>query len=339
MCICTVGDKPMIDNSHHDLLAQVASMYYERELTQNDIAVELDVSRVKVYRLLKQARAEGVVQITINWPLNRDLELEHSLEQAFGLKEARVLQTMAADRSPALAQVGRLCASYLERILVDGSTMAVCLGRTSYETINQIDPDFQASIRVAQAVGSLPSTLQSLDSATLARQLAQKLGGDVLYLTCPLMGDSVAASQVISSQRDIKQTLQAAAAADVALVGIGNLDPAISGFSRAGFISAEGLNALTAAGAAGDMAGRIYTLAGALFPCEYNERVIGITLAALKQIPLTIAVATGRDKARAILGALRTGAIDVLCIDDQAAADVLRIASEQVSMSAGQHAS
>jgi len=300
-------------------------MYYERELTQNDIASELELSRVKVYRLLKQARAEGVVQISINWPLKRDPELEQGLEQTFGLKEARAVQTMASIRPPALSQIGRLCASYLERILVDGSTMAVCLGRTSYETINQFDPNFQARIRVAQAVGSLPSTMQSLDSATLARQLAQKLGGDVLYLTCPLMGDSVTASRVISSQRDINQTLQAAAAADVALVGIGNLDPAISGFSQAGFISAEALNALTAAGAAGDMAGRIYALDGALFPCEYNERVIGITLEALKQIPLTIAVAMGRDKARAILGALRTGAIDVLCIDDQAAAEVLNV--------------
>lgn len=321
----------MIDNSHHDLLAQVASMYYERELTQNDIAAELDVSRVKVYRLLKQARAEGVVKISINWPLKRDPELEHGLEQAFGLKEARVLQTMASDRPPALSQIGQLCASYLERILVDGSTMAVCLGRTSYETIQQIDPNFQVRVRVAQAVGSLPSTMQSLDSATLARQLAQKLGGDVLYLTCPLMGDSAAASQVISSQRDINQTLQTAAAADVALVGVGNLDPAISGFSQAGFISAEALNALTAAGAAGDMAGRIYALDGAVFPCEYNEQVIGITLEALKQIPLTIAVAMGRDKARAILGALRTGAIDVLCIDDQVATDVLSLADEPIS--------
>jgi DNA-binding transcriptional regulator LsrR (DeoR family) len=324
----------MIVDSHHDLLAQIASMYYERELTQNEIATELDLSRVKIYRLLKQARAEGVVQITINWPLKRDPELEHGLEQTFGLKEARVLQTMASDRPPALSQVGRLCASYLERILVDGSTMAVCLGRTSYETINQIDPNFQARVRVAQAVGSLPSTMQSLDSATLARQLAQKLGGEVLYLTCPLMGDSAAASQVIGSQRDINQTLQAAADADVALVGIGNLEPAISGFSQAGFISAEALTALTAAGAAGDMAGRIYTLDGALFPCEYNERVIGITLEALKQIPLTIAVAMGRDKAKAILGALRTGAIDVLCIDDQVATDVLSLADEHASISA-----
>ncbi len=55
--------------------------------------------------------------------------------------------------------------------------------------------------------------------------------------------------------------------------------------------------------------------------------MIGITLAELKRIPMTIAVAMGRPKAKAILGGLRTGAIDVLCTDDQAAAEVLRLNS------------
>ena len=71
-------------------------------------------------------------------------------------------------------------------------------------------------------------------------------------MTSPLMGDSVEASQVIRSQREINNTLLAAREADVALTGIGNLDPAISGFHKAGFISATELAALTAAGAVGD---------------------------------------------------------------------------------------
>ena len=50
-------------------------MYYQEELTQNQIAAQLDLSRVKVYRLLKQARAENVVQITVNWPVRRDMAL------------------------------------------------------------------------------------------------------------------------------------------------------------------------------------------------------------------------------------------------------------------------
>ncbi len=314
----------MIEDSHHELLAQIGSMYYEQEMTQNAIAAQLGLSRVKIYRLLKQARAEQVVQISINWPIQRETELEQALKQTFKLKEALVLKTTSHNKVTILQRLGQLGARYLERILTGGSTMAVCLGRTSYETIHAISPNFQAEVRVAQAVGSMPFALQELDSATLARELAYKLGGEVLYLTSPLMGDSIEASQVIRNQRDIKHTLDVAKAADVALTGIGNLDPAISGFSQAGFINADELAAITAAGAAGDMAGQIYMLDGTLYPCEYNQRVIGLTLEELVHIPTTIAVAMGREKTQAIWGGLRTGAINVLCTDDRVASEVLR---------------
>ena len=55
----------------HELLAKVASLYYEEELTQNAIAARLGLSRVKIYRLLKQAKDEQVVQIVIDWPIKR----------------------------------------------------------------------------------------------------------------------------------------------------------------------------------------------------------------------------------------------------------------------------
>jgi len=80
-------------------------------------------------------------------------------------------------------------------------------------------------------------------------------------------------------------------------------------------------------GAIGDIAGHIFNMAGQLQPCAYNERLIGITLAELGQIATTIAVAVGREKGRAMLGALRTGVIDVLCTDDRAAEEILRLHS------------
>jgi DNA-binding transcriptional regulator LsrR (DeoR family) len=201
--------------------------------------------------------------------------------------------------------------------------MTVCLGRSTYEVINAIRPGFQAQVRVAQAIGSMPFAMQELDSAALARQLAQQLGGDVLYLSSPVMADSPEAAEVLRSQQGIERTLTAARTADVALVGIGNLDPATSGFVRAGFITPQELTQLTADGAVGDVAGRIFTLSGELHACEYNHRIIGITFDELCRIPTTIAVAMGQEKAKAILGCLRTCIINVLCTDDQVASEVL----------------
>jgi DNA-binding transcriptional regulator LsrR (DeoR family) len=315
----------MIDNNQHELLAQVASMYYDREMTQHEIAAQLGLSRVKVYRLLKQAKAEQVVQVTVNWPIQRDNPLENALKQTFQLKDALVLNATAQHSDLVLSRLGQLGARYLEHILSDGATMAVCLGRSTYEVIQAIRPGFQAKVQVAQAMGSMPFAMQELDSAALARQLAHKLGGEVLYLSAPLMADNLEAAVVLRRQRDIERTLAAARAADIVLLGIGNLDPATSGFAVGGFMTPAELTSLTAAGGVGDMAGQIYRLTGKLHSCSYNQRLIGLTLEELQRIPITIAVAAGEAKAKAVLGGLRTGAINVLCTDQQTAGAVLTI--------------
>ncbi len=304
-------------------------MYYEQEMTQSEIGKALGLSRVKIYRLLKEAKQKQVVQIKISWPVERHTALESSLKQRFNLHEAFVLNTAAAiDNTPLFAWLGRLCAHHIEYTLKDGMTLAVCMGRSTYETIQAISDGFQAHVRVAQATGSIPFATYQLDSAALARQLAEKLGGEVNYLSSPLMADSVAAAAVLREQKDIQFTLQAASHADVALVGIGNLAPDISSFSKTGFMSAEVLAALRADGAVGDIAGRIITAAGEEHATEYNRRIIGITLADLRRIPQVIAVAGGPDKAEAILGALRTGAVNVLCTDDAAARQILELGPE-----------
>ena len=315
-------------SSHHELLARVAAMYYDDEKSQDVIGKELGLSRVKVYRLLKEAKEAGVVQVLIHWPIVRNAQLEQELTQPFGLKEALVLNQNGNASTDALREVGRLGAQYLERVLRDGCTLAVCLGRSTYEVVNAIRPRTQSHIRVAQAVGSIPFSMQAFDSATIARQLAQKLGGEVLYLSSPMMADTPKSAEVIRRQPHVHATLQAARQADVALVGIGNLDPQRSRLVEAGFLSASEMRNLAAHDAAGDMAGQIFCVDGKTHRSPHNKRIIGITLDELAKIPTSIAVAAGSEKAHAILGALRTRAFNVLCTDDETAAQVLKIASE-----------
>ncbi len=319
----------VLDQETHELLARVAAMYYEQDMTQNQIADELGLSRVKVYRLLREARATRVVQINIDWPIKRDQHLEAELQQAFGLRDARVLKT--TNEQAVLRQIGHLAARYLESMLAQSARMAVCLGRTTYEVIHAIRPDLQANVQVVQAIGTMPHAFAEYDSTALARQLAQKLGGQVMYLPSPLMADSAHAAAVIRSQRDIQLTLAAARSSDIALFGVGNLDPASSGFVRARFLSSQDVARFVGEGAVGDIAWHIFTEDGELYLTEFSERVIGITLDDLKHIPTALAVAVGTAKSRAIVGALRTGVIDVLCIDDQTARKVLEIGEKLAS--------
>ena len=66
-------------------MAEVARLYYVRELTQQQIAERLGVSRFKVLRLLEQARTEGVVRFEIDEPVPVLDELSRGLEERFGI--------------------------------------------------------------------------------------------------------------------------------------------------------------------------------------------------------------------------------------------------------------
>lgn len=316
------AQKTMTEETH-DLLATVAAMYYLDEMTQNAIADELGLSRVKVYRLLKQARDEDVVQIFVNWPQRRDGDLEAQLAAAFDLGEALVLQATPSAHISSPEWLGQMGARFLEERLTEGATLAVCLGRATYEAIQAIRPNFRVHVNVAQALGSMPATLGELDSAALARQLALKLGGDVHYLPAPFMAESAADAAVLRRQRTVDATLRKARAADIALLGIGTVTPTRSSFVRAGYVTADALETYAAAGVVGDMAGRLFDMDGTERPQEINERVIGLTLDDLRDIPLAMAIAMGEEKVDAILGALRTGVLNVLVTDDRTARLVL----------------
>ncbi|PZZ95315.1 sugar-binding domain-containing protein, partial [Klebsiella pneumoniae] len=56
-----------------------------------------------------------------------------------------------------------------------------------------------------------------------------------------------------------------------------------------------------------------------------NDRVIGLSLEQLRAIPCVIAIASESTKATAILGALRTGVIDVLATSASNARSVINM--------------
>lgn len=69
------------------LLIKVCKMYYEEDMTQSQIANATGIYRTTVGRMLKKAREEGIVKITIDDHIGTHYDLERELEQLLGLKE------------------------------------------------------------------------------------------------------------------------------------------------------------------------------------------------------------------------------------------------------------
>lgn len=75
------------------ILATVANLYYNSEMTQNEIADRMYTSRSKISRMLKEARELGIVEISIKEPWERDLNLEKEIQQTYGVKTVRVVSS------------------------------------------------------------------------------------------------------------------------------------------------------------------------------------------------------------------------------------------------------
>jgi DNA-binding transcriptional regulator LsrR (DeoR family) len=309
------------------LLAEAASLYYEQNLSQADIAARLGLSRSNVSRLLAEARDEGIVQITIHYPWRGMPDLEQRLATRFGLKDARVLQTGNFGYSQVVEGLGVIAARYLERRLRDHMVLGISWSTGVYQVVNALRAARRLGVTVVQLTGAVGSVAPVLDGPDLARWLAHMLGGQYRYLHAPLIVESAEVRQALEQERAIRETLDLARRADIVLVGIGSIQPALSTLLQAGIVDDSGLAAVAALGAVGDICTYHYNIEGCLVPLDLHERIIGIDLPSLARVPLVIGVAGGREKAEAILGALRGGYINCLVTDEVAANDVLRLAN------------
>jgi len=81
-------------------------------------------------------------------------------------------------------------------------------------------------------------------------------------------------------------------------------------------ITQRDLTNLREAGAVGDIALRYIDEEGEPVGSEIDERIIGLSLEQIVEIPQTIGVAGGEEKVDVIRAALRGGLLDVLVTDD-----------------------
>jgi DNA-binding transcriptional regulator LsrR (DeoR family) len=314
----------MIDRTEQ--LARVASMYYEDNLTQDEIAQRIAASRSTVSRLLQEARDAGFVEIVVHYPWKTVSEMENYLTNRFHLRQARVLNAANRPYTETLRGLGVLAARYVESVLEETELLSISWGAAVYNTVQALRPARRLPVTVVQMVGAIGEGDPLMDGPELARLLARICGGEYRYLHAPLIVEDTQAREVLLHEPRIRETLSLARRADLALVGIGAPVADDHSLQRAGYLDVNELAKLRSQGVAGDICGRHYDAQGRVLDVEMNQRIVGVELDALREIKCVLGVAGGRHKAEAILGALRGGYVNVLITDDVAARGILALA-------------
>ncbi|MBW3084623.1 Transcriptional regulator LsrR [Austwickia sp. TVS 96-490-7B] len=310
------------DREHLSLLTQVARWYYLDDLSQDAIAARVHLSRSRVSRLLTEARDRRIVRFVIGHPLERAMALEDALRERFGLREARVAEP--AEGSSAMNAVAVAAADVVADAARNATVLATSAGTTLAAVVDELPQLALHDLCVVQMIGALSKDNPLTDSPDLTRRLAERLGGTYRLMPTPLIVGSARLAHALRREEAVANALALASHADVALVGIGALDPnGASGPIFTGWLTPQEGAYLSRLGAVGHISGHHFDATGAPLRTDLRDRVMSVPLDHLHRVHTVIGVATGADKVEAIRGALRGRHVDILITDAVTAQAVL----------------
>jgi DNA-binding transcriptional regulator LsrR (DeoR family) len=292
----------------------VAELYYRDQLSQQEVAQRLGVSRSTVSRMLQLARDEGIVHIEIRRPSAPE-SLSDALRSALDLR--RVVVVPASKRSglhvivaPALAEIAKL-------ELAPGDAMAVSWGSTIAEIAGSRHFPRLHGVHVIPAIAAFDEPDGRFQTNEIARRIATLSGADVSFLHSPAM-PSPRLRRTLLADEDSRRRLALWDRLAAAVVGIGPPTEAVE-TAPAHVLAARG----DLAHAAGDVVSRYFDIHGRAVPFENEVLLLGMSRDQLRQTGTVIGVAAGAGKGPSIVGAARAELVHVLVADDAAAAAAL----------------
>jgi deoxyribonucleoside regulator len=296
---------------------KIAHYYYRDGLTQEQIANRMSMSRQKVNRLMKRLQDEKIVKIEINYQTAKNVEIERKLEDAFGLKEAIVINEV--NDEALFDRLGLETANYLEEFLQPQDILGVSWGKTLQLVAGHLK-EKQLDLSVVQLAGGMilngeDHSEKSLNqSDELVVLFSQCLGGTPYFLHAPVFVEDSAVKKLLMDVQYIKNSFEMIEQCNKALLSIGGIGASVTPFQEH-FLSRTDLKSLHDGGAVGHICFRYYDIYGKPVLTDLDERTIAPTFDQLKRIPNVIGVGAGNEKEKALLGALRAKLIDILITD------------------------
>lgn len=310
---------------YKDDLARLATLYYLDGLTQEELSRMLSVSRATVGRMLRRALQEGIVEIRVRPSNTYVSDIEKALIDRFGIQRA-LISVDHKDQDKQRELLAGLVASYLDRVLIDGSIVAVGMGRNVSAVSEHAMSATQRQCTFVSAIGGSYRGGHTMNADHIARRLASRYGGECESLYAPALAEDPELRARLIENDTVRHTLDKARRADMALIGIGDLSED-SNIVRMGWFSPFEIAQAKMSGTVGDVMGYDFIdIHGTPSALAMKGRVIGLSLPDLRKIPNVIAAASEPTKVSGMLGALNAGVINTLATTTSNAISLLNFA-------------
>ncbi|MBD1379446.1 sugar-binding transcriptional regulator [Metabacillus arenae] len=307
------------DNYSENMLIKAAWYYYKEDLTQNEIADLLSLSRTKVVRLLERAREAGIVQFQIKGHGLNCLAIEKEFKEVFSLQDAFIIPT-PLNQNKLSNSLSKAAAQYLVNNLQQNDLLGLGWGKAVSRTIDYLSIEPDSNVSVVTLTGGVNYYLHNRRFQDGGMEQFE----EIHVIPAPFLASTEEMAESFLSEPSIKEILDLARLSKYMIVGIGGIYPDATIIQEEKMTLNE-LTFIKQQNAVGDILGQFFDRKGRVLELPHHKRLIGISLSSLKEMNQVIGVAGGEKKAEAIYGALKGKYIHTMITDEATAVSLLKM--------------
>lgn len=309
------------ETSLQDEAARAGWLYYVGGMTQDQIAVELGISRQRAQRLVSRAMSEGLIHVRLEHKISACLRLEGDLVRRFGLGHCRVAPSLGVGSDPSRA-IAAPAAALLETFLARTDPMIVALGtgRALRAMVEELTSQDCARHKVVSLIGNIAPD-GSASFFDVIMRIADKLSAPHYPMPVPVFSETMEERALFHALRPVQEVVRLAQTADVAFVGVGQMGNDAP-LLKDGFVTTAQLAEMQALGATGEIVGGVFDAQGKYIETDVTKRMGGVRIEPGRSAPV-IGVAAGAGKVNAIRAALTGRLINGLITDEPTAIAIL----------------
>ena len=282
-------------------LAHVAQRYYLENKKQSDIAKELGVSRPMISRMLNEAKALGIVEITVHFPEKEEDLLMNRLLSQIPLHGGILIPDAGGDTETNRA----LCNGALT-LLMHLNARRVGIGWGHFigqlaSLVEEIPPENSSVEFLCPLIGNAGIPIRNYHTNENVRILADAFGAKSHFLYLPALPESLEEKQVLCSTELYHQMEHEWAQLDTILVNIGNhpSTPDFASVARYGDL-------LQRQHACGRLLAYYFNESGQIIT-SHQDFAIQMPLELMKSCRNVVGLCSANTRVQALRGALNTG--------------------------------
>lgn len=319
-----INIKAVDDDATDKALASAGMLYYCYGLTQSEIAKRMQVSRSTVSNYLRSAREQGIVDIRINGRAFKETQISRQIREHFGLTDAYISDIAPnVDASGNDRQIAILAAMALRDILQPSEKIGVAWSDMLWLVASEVPAVQHTGLEVFELMGG-SGTYPPYDAETSASKLAARLPAKFRGLRYPAVASSEELAALILKETAVQNQLSELSSLNRYVFSVETLDTEVE-HAWSWLLRQPEADAYRSNGAVALVCGQFLDQTGTRVSGPLDKRLIGLDFETISGRKNGLLMASGADKAAAVLAVLNANIAEYLFVDRPLGEEITRL--------------